>query len=228
MENIKLKILVLCIIAVIPLAPYLLVFHNGFSHLSDDWGNFGSYMSGITAPLLSVISIILVLHTIELTQRNHAEQLSQITKEHNYNKFNDLCGFLENSISKSWLVNNNQRKQEVIQHLTRRTLGDIIYQSNDNATPEEQRQYAEENAERILPYISDDIREIIVCLDYFCNFILSDKNQNTEFMKNIAEIRLDNHIRFVISLYIHQNNRKLDLLLNQKWKSFRPSIEELV
>ncbi|EDV4177330.1 hypothetical protein CWG91_003105 [Salmonella enterica subsp. enterica serovar Ramatgan] len=228
MENIKLKILVLCIIAVIPLAPYLLVFHNGFSHLSDDWGNFGSYMSGITAPLLSVISIILVLHTIELTQKNHAAQLSQVTKEHNYNKFNDLCVFLESSISKSWLANNNQRKQEVIQNLTIRTLGDIIDQSNENATPEEQRQYAEENAERILPYISDDIREIIVCLDYFCNFILSDKNQDIEFMKNIAEIRLDNHFRFVISLYIYQNNQKLNLLLNQKWKSFRPSIEELV
>ncbi|EHJ7499143.1 hypothetical protein KBV55_004323, partial [Salmonella enterica] len=177
MENIKLKILVLCIMAIIPLAPYLLVFHNGFSHLSDDWGNFGSYMSGITAPLLSVISIILVLHTIELTQRNHTEQLSQVTKEHNYNKFNDLYDFLEGSVSNSWL-SNDEKKQEVIRELTRRTSGDIIFQSNENATAEEQRQYAEENAERILPHISDDIREIIVCLDYFCNFILNENNQD--------------------------------------------------
>ncbi|EAW2232667.1 hypothetical protein QQB89_001963 [Salmonella enterica] len=227
MENIKLKILVLCIMAIIPLAPYLLVFHNGFSHLSDDWGNFGSYMSGITAPLLSVISIILVLHTIELTQRNHTEQLSQVTKEHNYNKFNDLYDFLEGSVSNSWL-SNDEKKQEVIRELTRRTSGDIIFQSNENATAEEQRQYAEENAERILPHISDDIREIIVCLDYFCNFILNENNQDIEFMKSITEIRLDNHVRFIISLYIYRNNQKLNILLNQKWKSFRPSIEELV
>ena len=135
---------------------------------------------------------------------------------------------MESSISKSWLVNNNQRKQEVIQRLTRRTLGDVIYQSNENATPEEQRQYAEENAEIILPYISDDIREIIVCLDYFCDFILDDKNHDIEFMRNIAEIRIDNHVRFIISLYVHINNERLNLLLSQKWKSFRPSIEELV
>ncbi|EAA4364060.1 hypothetical protein DPD35_24100, partial [Salmonella enterica subsp. enterica] len=192
--KIDMRILVLAILAVVPLLPYLYIFHEGFSHKSDDWGNFGSFMGGAVAPFLSVLSIVLVLRTIELTQKNHAEQLSQVTKEHNYNKFNDLCGFLERSISKSWLVNNDQRKQDVIQRLTRRILGDIIYQSNENATPEEQRQYAEENAERILPFISDDIREIIVCLDYFCGFILDDKNQDIEFMKNIAEIRLDNHV----------------------------------
>lgn len=228
MKKIDMRILVLAILAVVPLLPYLYIFHEGFSHKSDDWGNFGSFMGGAVAPFLSVLSIVLVLRTIELTQKNHAEQLSQVTKEHNYNKFNDLCGFLERSISKSWLVNNNQRKQDVIQRLTRRILGDIIYQSNENATPEEQRQYAEENAERILPFISDDIREIIVCLDYFCGFILDDKNQDIEFMKNIAEIRLDNHVRFIISLYIYLNNKKLNLLLIQKWKNFRPSIEELV
>ncbi|EAM6302544.1 hypothetical protein DMA87_12620, partial [Salmonella enterica subsp. enterica serovar Havana] len=194
MKKIDMRILVLAILAVVPLLPYLYIFHEGFSHKSDDWGNFGSFMGGAVAPFLSVLSIVLVLRTIELTQKNHAEQLSQVTKEHNYNKFNDLCGFLERSISKSWLVNNDQRKQDVIQRLTRRILGDIIYQSNENATPEEQRQYAEENAERILPFISDDIREIIVCLDYFCGFILDDKNQDIEFMKNIAEIRLDNHV----------------------------------
>ncbi|EAA2678285.1 TPA: hypothetical protein ACTADG_002587 [Salmonella enterica subsp. enterica serovar Havana] len=228
MKKIDMRILVLAILAVVPLLPYLYIFHEGFSHKSDDWGNFGSFMGGAVAPFLSVLSIVLVLRTIELTQKNHAEQLSQVTKEHNYNKFNDLCGFLERSISKSWLVNNDQRKQDVIQRLTRRILGDIIYQSNENATPEEQRQYAEENAERILPFISDDIREIIVCLDYFCGFILDDKNQDIEFMKNIAEIRLDNHVRFIISLYIYLNNKKLNLLLIQKWKNFRPSIEELV
>ncbi|HIC5856052.1 TPA: hypothetical protein ACW456_000001, partial [Salmonella enterica subsp. enterica serovar Havana] len=227
-KKIDMRILVLAILAVVPLLPYLYIFHEGFSHKSDDWGNFGSFMGGAVAPFLSVLSIVLVLRTIELTQKNHAEQLSQVTKEHNYNKFNDLCGFLERSISKSWLVNNDQRKQDVIQRLTRRILGDIIYQSNENATPEEQRQYAEENAERILPFISDDIREIIVCLDYFCGFILDDKNQDIEFMKNIAEIRLDNHVRFIISLYIYLNNKKLNLLLIQKWKNFRPSIEELV
>ncbi|EBX1695047.1 hypothetical protein DQ971_18145, partial [Salmonella enterica subsp. enterica serovar Havana] len=207
MKKIDMRILVLAILAVVPLLPYLYIFHEGFSHKSDDWGNFGSFMGGAVAPFLSVLSIVLVLRTIELTQKNHAEQLSQVTKEHNYNKFNDLCGFLERSISKSWLVNNDQRKQDVIQRLTRRILGDIIYQSNENATPEEQRQYAEENAERILPFISDDIREIIVCLDYFCGFILDDKNQDIEFMKNIAEIRLDNHVRFIISLYIYLNNK---------------------
>lgn len=47
-------------------------------------------------------------------------------------------------------------------------------------------------------------------------------------MKNIAEIRLDNHVRFIISLYVYLNNKNLNLLLNKKWKSFRPSIDELV
>ncbi|HFL4092711.1 TPA: hypothetical protein ACG3ZU_003291, partial [Escherichia coli] len=108
------------------------------------------------------------------------------------------------------------------------TSGDVVFQSDENATPEEQRRYAEENAQRALSFMSDDIREIIVCLDYFCDFILDDKNNDTEFMKNIAEIRLDNHVRFIISLYVYLNNKNLNLLLNKKWKSFRPSIDELV
>ncbi|HFU7995444.1 TPA: hypothetical protein ACIX6R_001343, partial [Escherichia coli] len=174
------------------------------------------------------LSIVLVLRTIELTQKNHAEQLSQVTKEHNYNKFNDLCDFLEKSILKSWLVNDKERRQQVIQSLTITTIGDVVFRSNENATPEEQRRYAEENAQRVLSFMSDDIREIIVCLDYFCDFILDDKNHDTEFMKNIAEIRLDNHVRFIISLYVYLNNKNLNLLLNKKWKSFRPSIDELV
>lgn len=228
MKKIDPRILVLTILAVMPLLPYLYIFHEGFSHKSDDWGNFGSFMGGAVAPFLSVLSIVLVLRTIELTQKNHAEQLSQITKEHNYNKFNDLCAFLEKSILKSWLVNDTERRQQVIQSLTRTTIGDVVFRSNENATPEEQRQYAEENAQRVLPFISDDIREIIVCLDYFCDFILDDKNHDIEFMRNIAEIRIDNHVRFIISLYVHLNNERLNLLLSQKWKSFRPSIEELV
>ncbi|EHZ2478864.1 hypothetical protein K5N03_004453, partial [Escherichia coli] len=185
-------------------------------------------MGGAVAPFLSVLSIVLVLRTIELTQKNHAEQLSQVTKEHNYNKFNDLCDFLEKSILKSWLVNDKERRQQVIQSLTITIIGDVVFRSNENATPEEQRRYAEENAQRVLSFMSDDIREIIVCLDYFCDFILDDKNHDTEFMKNIAEIRLDNHVRFIISLYVYLNNKNLNLLLNKKWKSFRPSIDELV
>ncbi|EPF0255383.1 hypothetical protein ACSN6J_003021 [Escherichia coli] len=124
--------------------------------------------------------------------------------------------------------NDENRKQQVIRELTRRTSGDVVFQSDENATPEEQRRYAEENAQRALSFMSDDIREIIVCLDYFCDFILDDKNNDTEFMKNIAEIRLDNHVRFIISLYVYLNNKNLNLLLNKKWKSFRPSIDELV
>jgi hypothetical protein len=42
----------------VPLGVYFIAFHHGFSTNSNDWGNFGLYLSGISGPFFSFASFV--------------------------------------------------------------------------------------------------------------------------------------------------------------------------
>ena len=42
----------------IVLGMYWMVFHEGFSYNSADWGNFGSYFNGLMMPILTFVNIL--------------------------------------------------------------------------------------------------------------------------------------------------------------------------
>ncbi len=44
-------------IILIVLGMYWIVFHDGFSYNSEDWGYFGSYFNGLLTPILTFINI---------------------------------------------------------------------------------------------------------------------------------------------------------------------------
>jgi uncharacterized membrane protein len=81
----KILIIVLLIIIVLffitPVFLYFSIFHNGLSSRSEDWGNYGSLLSGTIASFLSFISIILLFYTIREENKNRKELKKQWLNE---------------------------------------------------------------------------------------------------------------------------------------------------
>ncbi|MBR5061840.1 MAG: hypothetical protein IKX24_06825 [Prevotella sp.] len=58
MKKYILIVIILLVAASIVLGLYWMVFHEGFSYNSADWGNFGSYFNGLLMPILTFVNII--------------------------------------------------------------------------------------------------------------------------------------------------------------------------
>ena len=76
-NTIKFFIIIIALVATTPIVIYLSIFNNGLSHNSQDWGAFGSYLSGIYSPIFSFISVLVLLKTLD-EMRNTSRQ----EKEH--------------------------------------------------------------------------------------------------------------------------------------------------
>lgn len=50
----------------LPLLFYINIFNGSFSSTSTEWNDFGSYYGGVVGPILSFVSIILILYNIKL------------------------------------------------------------------------------------------------------------------------------------------------------------------
>lgn len=62
------------LVVVIPLALYLSKFNNGLSSNSQDWGAFGSYLSGIYSPIFSLISVIILISTLNEMRKTSKQE----------------------------------------------------------------------------------------------------------------------------------------------------------
>lgn len=63
MRNLKKYILLSLIFLFLCLLPYLLKFNNGLSSNQNDFGSFGSYFGGIFGPILTFLTIIILIRT---------------------------------------------------------------------------------------------------------------------------------------------------------------------
>lgn len=57
MKKYILLVIILLVALSIVLGMYWMVFHEGFSYNSADWGNFGSYFNGLLMPILTLVNI---------------------------------------------------------------------------------------------------------------------------------------------------------------------------
>lgn len=62
MKKYILFVIILLVTASIVLGMYWMVFHEGFSYNSADWGNFGSYFNGVLMPILTFANIIVFVN----------------------------------------------------------------------------------------------------------------------------------------------------------------------
>ena len=58
MKKYILLAIILLMATSIVLGMYWMVFHEGFSYNSADWGNFGSYFNGLMMPILTFVNIL--------------------------------------------------------------------------------------------------------------------------------------------------------------------------
>lgn len=61
MKNYILLVIILLVAASFVLGMYWMVFHEGFSYNSTDWGNFGSYFNGLLMPILTFVNILVFI-----------------------------------------------------------------------------------------------------------------------------------------------------------------------
>ena len=61
---------------------YFICFHDGFSFDQSDWGNFGSFFSGVLIPILTIINIyVFISLTKEIEAQRVQREKEQIAKE---------------------------------------------------------------------------------------------------------------------------------------------------
>lgn len=62
----------IAVVAVVAaLLPYVLHFYGPLSNKPDDWAAFGSYVGGVTAPVLAFASLVAVLYTVHAQWAEH-------------------------------------------------------------------------------------------------------------------------------------------------------------
>lgn len=90
----KITILTITLVSIVVITFIVNFQHHGISNNISDWGNFGSYISGIINPILSGLNIyiffILTKTASEFGTQNVRKQLSFITCQEYQNKINDL------------------------------------------------------------------------------------------------------------------------------------------
>lgn len=62
---------------------YFLVFNHGLSSNSQDWGAFGSFVGGIYAPIVAIISVYVLIKTLySMDSHNKSSQRHQEKERH--------------------------------------------------------------------------------------------------------------------------------------------------
>jgi len=196
-------------------------YDNPVSKKTGDWSNFGSYLGGVTGPLLSFISIILVLRTIALTQKNHEEQIKLIVQEQTYKKFNDLCEYLEAAIDRSWLKQDSRYFRDLIDKMRTEVIFHERYKDGDVA-----RNYAItfDVAVRILARENKNIDEVALVLESILQHAFSNKTADSLLMKNMLELRLTKQQRLIIFLKLRSDRPRTADQVLENWPSFATPI----
>lgn len=103
---------VLLFILYIPIGLYFNIFNNGFSHNNQDWGAFGSFISGVYSPLLAFISVLILIETLKEMQRTNKREMEQfdiqMEQSRSEKKLNDiitLTNMLNNIIDNNPSIN---------------------------------------------------------------------------------------------------------------------------
>lgn len=72
-----LTIFVWVIVLLIPLILYSYIFGTGLSTKSQEWANFGSAMSGIYAPILSIFTLVLLVLQLRMQAKLNTHEYDQ-------------------------------------------------------------------------------------------------------------------------------------------------------
>lgn len=116
MNKNKLLNIILTICALLSIASisiYMLNFHRmPISTKTSDWSNFGSYIAGTVGPLLSLVSILFVLKSINSSNDNHETLMDFSTQDKIYNQIDNMSNILKSSIKENELFKDPNIKHQ--------------------------------------------------------------------------------------------------------------------
>ncbi|MNB94615.1 hypothetical protein D3C75_417710 [compost metagenome] len=95
-------ILALSLACITPITLYFFIFHNGLSNSSQDWGAFGSYVGGIYAPLAAIISVFVLVRTLQVMESSHQESSQHQFKEKQLENIRWLTDLLRSMLTKKY------------------------------------------------------------------------------------------------------------------------------
>ncbi|MBA0203966.1 hypothetical protein [Pectobacterium aroidearum] len=195
------------------------IFHTfPISEKTGDWSNFGSYIGGIVGPLLSFVSILLVIETITRTQKNHEEQIKLLSQEQTYSKFNDLCNYLTTQLNNGPLNSDSVFYQELIELIRVNVIFDSRHAGNTSLA----RKHALtlEAAELNLKKLIIDIDDLVLIIRTMMKFIFTKSIDDKELMTNIIELKMTKEQRLIIYVLIRMNYPQDEDLINKHWPTF--------
>lgn len=101
-------LIIACIIlSLISLALYFYNFHTlPLSKQTSDWSNLGSYLAGTLGPLLSFASILLVLKSIDYSNRNHESLMILSNENKTIDQIKDMSEILKDSLRNHYIFKN--------------------------------------------------------------------------------------------------------------------------
>lgn len=97
--------LALCIsFSILSVTAFLLNFHTlPISKKTSDWSNFGAYISGTIGPLMSLISILFVLRSLDITNHNHNSIMEFNKTDKIQGQIKDLSDTIKTSLEEHFL-----------------------------------------------------------------------------------------------------------------------------
>lgn len=102
-KTIKLvKYFVVLMIALLPLIIYLIVFNHGLSSNSQDWGAFGSFVGGIYAPIAAIISVYVLIKTLQSMDYHNKESQRHQNKDRHLENIRWLTDLLRDMLNKKY------------------------------------------------------------------------------------------------------------------------------
>jgi hypothetical protein len=147
-----------------PLIPLFNVFNGIYSTDITDWGNWGQYVSGSVGILLSALTIILVVHSINLQKNefenmivNQEESLKALRSQNTDNFFFNLVANHYNVINSTFIMDSKKTRLEsgsaTFKHIIIEC--NTIWYKNNSKNIEEITKYLNSNKEGFSHYLSN-------------------------------------------------------------------------
>lgn len=229
MKNINVLMFLSGLVALVATGLWVFTFYSDpLSHQTSNWSDFGSYIGGVIGPVLSFISIILVLQTIKQTQKNHTEQIRLIRNEHIYSKFTDLSNYLEDTIKKSW-ISDAPLTGSIMGSIQGRIVTHRMFQENNQSEAQRNAIRLEAIHSVMEEHYFNNIDEIVIILRSLSKFIFDSMSDDKELMSNMIETKIPKHQRFIIFYLMNLTHPADARELNEKWPTFwNPALNEEV
>ncbi|MDE9576002.1 hypothetical protein L2106_21680 [Citrobacter portucalensis] len=216
-NNLNIILTVCVLLLLVSIGSYVLKFHDmPFSRKTSDWSNFGSYIAGTVGPLLSLISILFILKSINSNNENHNALMEFTIQDKIHNQIKDLSTSLKEAIANHYIF----EKPEKPNH---QPYGNLICSRISQRMPFRGELTVEEIAiEAIRESFKDFQSELSLILKIIA--LLEKLNPNDrEIYKLMIEVKLTNEERAVLYCFACKYFPSKANAIQTAWPNFRGS-----